>query len=80
MWGSILLNILCSVSAAPSSIVFFVLVQGTVHVRVVCLSVPTVCGLYSYHLSEMVTTVIILPGHKEWLAQDVSVPPHTRGE
>ena len=53
MWGSILLNILCSVSAAPSSIVFFVLVQGTVHVRVVCLSVPTVCGLYSYHLSDV---------------------------
>ena len=53
MWGSILLNIVCSVSAAPSSIVFFVLVQGTVHVRVACLSVPTVCGLYSYHLSDV---------------------------
>ena len=53
MWGSILLNILCSVSAAPSSIVFFVLVQGTVHVRVACLSVPTVCGLYSYHMSDV---------------------------
>ena len=32
---------------------FFVLVQGTVHVRVVCLSVPTVCGLYFYHLSDV---------------------------
>ena len=29
---------------------FFVLVQGTVHVRV---SVPTVCGLYSYHMSDV---------------------------
>ena len=49
---SILLNILYSVSAADC--VFFVLVQGTFHVRVACLSVPTVCGsLYSYHLSDV---------------------------
>ena len=39
MWGSILL---CSVS-----VVFCVFMQGTVYVRVACLSVPTVCGLYS---------------------------------
>ena len=40
------------VSCPQLDCVFFVLVQGTVHVRVVCLSVPTVCGLYSYHLSD----------------------------
>ena len=51
MWGSILLNILCSVSAAR----VFCVGAGhcTVHVRVACLSVPTVCGLYSYHLSDV---------------------------
>ena len=29
------------------SVVFCVFMQGTVYVRVACLSVPSVCGLYS---------------------------------
>ena len=41
------------VSCPQLDCVFFVLVQGTVHVCVACLSVPTVCGLYSYHLSDV---------------------------
>ena len=41
------------VSCPQLDCVFFVLVQGTVHVCVVCLSVPTVCGLYFYHLSDV---------------------------